>query len=76
MKQLIDYVGLTCHACNEGSLEIKTETILRKYLEVYDIPILSSFISCNTCGASIIPLVSRQAFRLAYRQKIKQLYYG
>lgn len=69
-------MSTTCKACNEGVLELKTKTIIINELDVYEFHINTSFLSCNTCGASIIPHEVRKEYRKELTLKRKALYYN
>ncbi len=67
---------MLCKACNEGTLIEKQETLVKIELEVYEFHIDTSFLSCNTCCASIIPKTARDKFRKDLNFKRQQLYYN
>lgn len=69
-------MSIICKACNEGTLELKTKTIIITELDVYEFHINTSFLNCNICGASIIPHEIIKEYRKDLTLKQKALYYN
>lgn len=66
---------MKCSACCEGELIEKSETYTRIECEVYELTVEVSFLSCNVCGAAIIPKDVRDKFRKDMKLLKKGLYY-
>lgn len=65
-----------CRACGVGLLAIKSELRSFTYQQVYQLQARASFLTCNVCGASIIPKASRLDYKKNKQQAIDRLYYN
>lgn len=75
-KELQQYNGIPCQACNEGVLEIVEKDVTLIYLVVYTISVPTIFPKCTKCGAAILPRISHSILRQNKKKVIEKIFYN